>query len=175
MSEGPIGLPRGALLLRPYDDAWETWFQTERATLLDNTGGLVTEVEHVGSTSVPGLDAKPIIDLQAALPHLQAASGLIPRLVGLGYTFMPERVYPNRIFLPKGPEECRTHYLSLIEADTDEWRVRLRFRDALRENPALREEYRTLKRHLAAENAGDRNAYTAAKSDFVQRVLSTYL
>jgi GrpB-like predicted nucleotidyltransferase (UPF0157 family) len=174
MSDGPIGLRRGALSLRPYDDAWVSCFQAERATLMDNSGGLITVVEHVGSTSIPGLDAKPVIDLQAALPNLHTARRLIPRLVELGYTFMPERVYDNRIFLPKGSEECRTHYLSLIEADTDEWRVRLRFRDALRESPALRQEYQDLKRGLAARNAGDRTAYTAAKTDFVRRVLAGY-
>lgn len=128
----------------------------------------------MGSTSVPGLDAKPVIDLQAAVPDLQIAWGLIPALVESGYTFMPARVYADRIFLPKGSEECRTHYLSLIVADIDEWRVRLRFRDALRENSVLRQEYQDLKRGLAAESGGDRTAYTAGKSDFVRRVLASY-
>ena len=64
----------------------------------------------------------------------------------------------NRVLLPKGPEESRTHYLSLIEADSEEWRVRLRFREILRSDPALRQEYQQLKRGLASEHPLDRVA-----------------
>ena len=99
---------------------------------------------------------------------------VVPRLVERGYTFMGERVCVSRVFLPKGPEESRTHYLSLIEADSEEWRVRLRFRDALRSDPALQHEYQDLKRRLLRELASDRPAYTDAKSAFVSQVLAEH-
>lgn len=134
----------------------------------------ILEVEHVGSTSVPGLDAKPIIDMQASLRSFSDWRDVAPRLVERGYTFMAGRVYDARVFLQKGPDELRTHYLSLIEANTVEWRLRLRFRDALRSDAVLRREYQDLKRRLLREHADDRPAYTAAKADFVARVLAAY-
>jgi GrpB-like predicted nucleotidyltransferase (UPF0157 family) len=168
-----VGLARGALELRPYDPGWLQWFQRERTELLVLVPDIL-EVEHVGSTSIHGLEAKPIIDMQASLRSLSDWTRVVPRLVEHGYTFMAERVYEARIFLPKGPEESRTHYLSLIEDDTDEWRLRLRFRDALRSNRGLRQEYQDLKRRLLREHADDRPAYTRAKSAFVERILAAY-
>ena len=126
-----VGLARGAVELRPYDPAWAQWFELERTALLAEVLELL-EVEHIGSTSIPGIEAKPIIDMQASLRSLSDWQRVVPRLVQRGYTLMAERVYESRVFLPKGPEEFRTHYLSLIEAGSEEWRVRLRFRDALR-------------------------------------------
>ncbi|NYI99345.1 GrpB-like predicted nucleotidyltransferase (UPF0157 family) [Nocardioides thalensis] len=168
----PVGLARGALELRPYSAEWPRSFERERSKLLANVPGIL-EVEHIGSTSVPGLDAKPIIDMQASLPSFDGWSAVVPLLVEHGYTYMAERVYDRRVFLPKGPEKLRTHYLSLIEVDTAESRLRLRFRDALRSDAALRREYRDLKWRLLREHAGDRPAYTAAKAAFVARVLGT--
>jgi GrpB-like predicted nucleotidyltransferase (UPF0157 family) len=173
VNDDAVGLVRGAVELRPYDPAWPHWFERERAELLADVPQLL-EVEHIGSTSIPGLEAKPIIDMQASLRSLSDWPRVVPRLVERGYTFMAERVYESRIFLPKGPAESRTHYLSLIEADSEEWPARTRFRDALRSDPALRQEYQHLKRRLLREHAYDRPAYTDAKSAFVAQVLTEH-
>ncbi len=158
--------------LRPYDPDWAGCFDEERARLLAALPGLIRAVEHIGSTAIPGLDAKPIIDLQAGLTALADSEQVIPKLVELGYTYMPERVFEHRIFLPRGPEERRTHYLHLLERDGEEWEVRLRFRDALRAEAALRQEYQELKHRLALQFGHDRESYTEAKSEFVARVLT---
>lgn len=168
-----VGLARGAVELRPYDPEWAQRFELERTALLADVPELL-EVEHIGSTSIPGIEAKPIIDMQAALRSLSDWQRVVPRLVQRGYTFMAERVHESRVFLPKGPEESRTHYLSLIEAGCEEWHVRLRFRDALRSDPALQLEYQELKRLLACRHVLDRPAYTDAKSAFVARVLAEH-
>lgn len=160
-----------ALELSPYHAAWPRWFAQERDNLLTYVPEII-EVEHIGSTSIPGLIAKPLIDMQASLRAMRDADAAIRRLLRLGYTYMPERVYEERIFLPKGPEAERTHHLSLIEAGTTEWGLRPRFRDALRADTALRDQYQALKRRLLAEHAGDRAAYTDAKTAFVTRVLA---
>jgi GrpB-like predicted nucleotidyltransferase (UPF0157 family) len=173
VKDDAIGLARGAVDLRPYDPVWAQRFDLERTALLTYVPELL-EVEHMGSTSIPGIEAKPVIDMQASLRSLSDWQRVVPRLVPRGYTFMAERVYESRVFLPKGPEGLRTHYLSLIEAGSEEWRVRLRFRDALRSDPALRLEYQDLKRRLARRHVSDRPAYTDAKSAFVARVLAEH-
>ncbi|WP_182525168.1 GrpB family protein [Nocardioides dongkuii] len=174
MDDGLIGLPRGTLALRPWTPAWAEAYAAERALLLAHLADWFVDVAHVGSTSVPGLEAKPLIDLQAGLRALDDAARVIPRLTELGYTFMPERVYGDFVFLPKGPEALRTHHLTLVEHGSAEWHVRLRFRDALRASPELRIRYRDLKRRLATEHAGDRPAYTDGKGEFVAEVLAQH-
>jgi GrpB-like predicted nucleotidyltransferase (UPF0157 family) len=171
VEQDAVGLARGALELRDYSPEWPRWFERERVTLLA-TAAQILDIEHIGSTAVPGLAAKPIIDMQASL-NWSDREQVIARLVRCGYTFMPERVYVDRVFLPKGPEASRTHYLSLIAAGSDEWPLRLRFRDALRADPRLRHEYEQLKRRLIHEADG-RPAYTAAKSAFVSQVLAEH-
>ena len=173
VKDDAVGLARGAVELRPYDPAWAQRFELERTAFLEDVPELL-EVEHIGSTSIPGIEAKPIIDMQASLRSLSDWQRVVPRLVQRGYTFMAERVYESRVFLPKGPEEFRTHYVSLIETGSEEGRVRLRFRDALRSDPALRQEYQELKRRLARRHVSDRPAYTDAKSAFVARVLAEH-
>jgi GrpB-like predicted nucleotidyltransferase (UPF0157 family) len=171
VNDGVVGLARGTLELRDYNPEWPQWFERERAALLAIAPQLL-EVEHIGSTAIPGLAAKPVIDMQASIEWPERQQ-VIDRLIPRGYMFMPDRVYVDRVFLPKGPETTRTHYLSLIASDSDEWSVRLRFRNALRANPRLREEYEQLKRKLLRE-AHDRPAYTAAKSTFVSQVLAKH-
>jgi GrpB-like predicted nucleotidyltransferase (UPF0157 family) len=173
MKDDAVGLARGAVELRRYDPAWPQLFELERAELLAEVPELL-EVEHIGSTSVAGIEAKPLIDMQASLRSLSDWQSVLPRLVERGYTFVVERVYERRVFLPKGPEESRTHYLSLIEADSEEWRVRLRFRDALRADPTLRLEYQELKRRLTREHPLERVAYTDAKSAFVAQLIADH-
>ena len=166
-----VGLRRGTVELRSYDPAWAKEFADERDRLGLALGDDVVGVEHVGSTSVPGLSAKPLIDILLGLRNL---SGLDSPVVGvlqrLGYQAMADRVYPERVFMPKGPEDRRTHHLHLVVAGSEEWRAPLRFRDALRADAALRGEYDALKRILAEQHAADRATYSELKADFIQRV-----
>ena len=84
---------------------------------------------------------------------------------------MPERVFEDYAFMPKGSESCRTHYLHFAAINSDEWRNVIKFRDVLRANPKLRDEYALLKTKLAATNATNRQVYTAAKATFIERII----
>lgn len=162
-----IGLKRGTVALVPYNPQWTTDYLHEEAILKKIFGDALIDIQHVGSTSIPGMNAKPLIDIAVALPSLDTVNQFIPALVDAGYEHMPERITSDRAFFPKGPREQRTHHLSIIPAGTPEWKNHIGFRDYLRSHPEAVDEYNKLKAQLAEKFADDRYAYTAAKSDFI--------
>ena len=166
-----VGLERGAVELEPHDPAWRDAYETEVERLRGLVGGRVRSFEHVGSTAVEGLLAKPIVDLLAVVDDPDRTDDLVATLEANGYEHRPNDDVPDRVFLAKGPRDNRTHYLSLAERDSDCYREQVAFRDHLRENPAVADEYAERKRELAAEYSDDRKAYTAEKSAFVEEVL----
>lgn len=161
-----------AVELAPYDPRWPTLFKAERAQIQAVLGGLVIEIHHIGSTAVPGLLAKPIIDIMATVRQLDDAAACIAPLSSLGYTFVDHVENTDRRFFRKGSP--RTHHLHIVEHGSDALRRHLAFRDALRANADLREQYAALKTELAARYKNDRARYTDAKSDFVARALTTF-
>lgn len=167
-----IGLKRGMVQLVVYDPHWLEEFEKEKHLLMETFGDKIVAIEHVGSTAVPGLIAKPIIDIEVGLRQFDNYKELISLAETVGYTYMPERVFEDYVFMPKGPEDCRTHYLHFAAFDSDEWRNVIRFRDVLRTDPQMRDEYAALKTKLASAHETDRQAYTAGKTAFIQRVAS---
>jgi len=166
-----IGLKRGAVALFPYDITWPQLFEAEKIQLLTTLQGVILEVEHIGSTSVPGLAAKPLIDMMASVEHLSNYRQAIAPLEALGYEFMPERIFDDRVFFPKGPREQRIFHLSLVEKGSQQWLQSLLFRDYLRTRPEKRDEYQRLKQELARSFADNRERYTSGKADFIHSVL----
>ncbi|MGN6372234.1 MAG: GrpB family protein [Solirubrobacteraceae bacterium] len=149
-----------------YDETWPAAFEAERTRLAPLLEG--AEIHHFGSTAVPGLAAKPVVDMIALVNDLDA---LIPGLVERGGYQFPvafNKTLPRRRFLCYPTAAHRTHHLHLVD-DPDELTRRLRFRDRLRADPALAVEYATLKRDLAARYRDDREAYTDSKAPFVKR------
>lgn len=165
-----IGLRQGTVQLAPYHTSWHEAFMNERRQLRHVFGDSVP-IEHIGSTAVPGLTAKPLIDIQVGLHCLADARQFIPQLIELGYHYMPERDKPDEVFMPKGPEELRTHYLHIVETGSLRWNNTLLFRDYLRAHSEVRDEYASLKQHLAQLYADDRPAYTEAKAAFITSVI----
>lgn len=163
--------------LRPYDPRWTDVARTERdrlAVLLAHW--LVDGVEHVGSTAVPGLAAKPIIDLMASVGDPGAVAGHAGQLLAAdGWCYVPPELdqHPWRRFFvkPDATGQRRAAHLHVIEAGHPRWAEQIAFRDALRGDGRLAREYADLKRRLAAEHPDDREAYTAAKAGFVANVL----
>jgi GrpB-like predicted nucleotidyltransferase (UPF0157 family) len=158
-----------------YDPDWPRRFASERA-LLERvlapwlSGG----VHHVGSTSIPELAAKPIIDMVAGVSSLSDAQPSIGALSEYDYVHAPHR--PNAYWFYKPPTPHwyeHAFHLHLTEPGSDLWRERLAFRDALRADAALRDEYQILKLRLAQAHGADVAAYTADKRDFVARVLAS--
>ena len=137
---------------------------------------LLSPIEHVGSTSVPGLAAKPVIDLMALVSDLDATvAAVAPTLAERGWRYVPPELdgRPFRRFLAKvSPDDRhRLAHLHLMAPGAARWDQQLRFRDALRSRPALRDDYAAVKSRLARAHAEDRERYTDEKAKFVLRVL----
>ncbi len=166
-----LGLKRGTVALSPYNSSWPRLFAEERDRLAPILVDLVFPYEHVGSTAVPGLTAKPIIDFMGGVGSIDEARGLIPLIEPLGYEYRQNGDKPDRLLLVKGPTTCRTHHFSLVVRDSVEWCNYILFRDKLSTNPSLAEEYAELKESLARQFADDRPTYTARKAAFITKVL----
>jgi GrpB-like predicted nucleotidyltransferase (UPF0157 family) len=155
-----------------YDPAWPSKFEEERAVLESLLSRwLVAEIEHVGSTAVPGLVAKPVIDIMAPVESLAASQTSIEAASDAGYIYWPYKADVMHWFC-KPSEAHRTHHLHIVPFESPLWFDRLRFRDALRGDSRLAEQYAELKMDLARRYRYDREAYTEAKGDFVAAVLA---
>jgi GrpB-like predicted nucleotidyltransferase (UPF0157 family) len=167
------GYGGGSIMVSDYDPAWPATFEQERASLHTALGPLVLTVEHIGSTAVPGLAAKPIIDLQLSVRDLaEARSGCVAPLQALGYAYMPEYEarLPGELFFRKG--QPWTHHLHVLQADHPRWRRRQLFRDHLRDHLEVAHAYAKLKRDLAAAFDNDMSGYMNAKTAFVAATLA---
>lgn len=157
--------------LVPYDPSWPAEFEQERARLAEAIGDRVVDgIHHVGSTAVPGLEAKPTIDILVGVRNLEEARACFEPLARLGYRYAPYLPEQMHWFCKPDPLR-RTHHLHLVPAGAERYRDELAFRDRLRSDPELAGEYAALKRRLAAEYENDREAYTKAKGDFIRRAL----
>ncbi len=158
--------------LSSYNSEWPVKFESERAVLkVMLAPWLEGAIEHVGSTAVPGLIAKPVIDIMVGVKSLESSQPAIDVLVNHGYQYFPYKPDVMHWFC-KPSDALRTHHLHLIPYQSPLWQERLRFRDALRTRQILAQEYAQLKQALADRYPHDREAYTQAKWPFVQRVLA---
>lgn len=155
------------LRIVPYDPTWPARFDDERAALTAAIRDwVVGGIHHVGSTSVPGLEAKPIIDILIGVRGLEESRSSFDRLAALGYQYAPYRAEEMHWFCKPSPSR-RTHHLHLVPTDSSRFRDELAFRDDLLSRRDVADEYAALKRNLAKEFEHDREAYTAAKADFI--------
>lgn len=168
-------MPSDRVVIVPYDAGWPRRFDTERVLLARVLAPwLAGGIQHIGSTAIPGLAAKPIIDMMAGVRDLEEARAAFEPLGEQGYIHAPHRPGIAHHFVKPSlhlPET--THGLHLTEPGSDLWRERLAFGDVLRAEAGLRAEYAALKLRLASEHPADVDAYTNAKRAFVARVLAT--
>ncbi len=164
----------GALTLVPYDDRWPALFAREKARLEAALAPYLLAVEHIGSTSVPGLTAKPTIDILAGIYRLSDAPWTVPRMQKLGYEYLPEleaklpeRRYFRIVGADGGPHLFHVH---MAEAGGPFWERHLLFRDFLRGHAEAAREYEALKRKLADIHGSDVDAYAEAKTGFIRKV-----
>lgn len=165
----------GPIVVADYDPAWPAMFEQERTRLHAALGSLVVAIEHVGSTAVPGLAAKPIIDLLVGVHSLtEALSRCIEPLQTLGYAYMPEyrSWLPDELFFRRGIPGPWTHHVHIMELSSLRWENRLLFRDYLRAHPEAARAYAKLKRDLAAALGDDIAAYRTAKDGFVEQIMA---
>jgi GrpB-like predicted nucleotidyltransferase (UPF0157 family) len=167
-----LGLASGIVQVSPPDAMWPAAFVAERARLLTAMGDLPVVIEHVGSTAIAGLVAKPILDLLAGRPADSDLQPYIAALESAGYLYRGEEGLPGReYFVRNGPDGRRTHHLHLVVKDGDFWISHLAFRDYLRRSPARMAAYAALKQDLATRYPNDRLAYTEGKADFIDETL----
>jgi len=159
--------------LVPYDPLWPSQFEAERVMLrVVLAPWLAGPIEHVGSTAIPGMPAKPVIDMMASVNSLEASQAAKDRLVEVGYVYFPYRPDIMHWFC-KPSAAFRTHHLHLVPLGSKRWRECLAFRDTIRRHDKLATEYAALKKVLAEKFKFDREAYTDGKEPFVQHVLQT--
>lgn len=157
------------VVISDYDPAWPEEFRREAAAVARILGDNLTAIHHIGSTAVPGLAAKPIIDIMPVVRSLGAVDGSRAALESLGYEYLGEFGIPGRRYMRKGGDE-RTHQVHVFaQGDTVNITRHLAFRDFLRAHPDVCAEYAALKRELAARYPYDIDAYFEGKDAFVRR------
>lgn len=164
-----LGLPKGTVKLEPHSELWHQLFAEEHARLRKAIGNYVVAIEHIGSTAICRIAAKPIIDIAISVEKIADGESCVEPLENIGYEYRGEHGINGRFYFVKG--EPRTHHVHMVLAGSDFWRSHLLFRDYLRENPATAKEYENLKLKLARECVNDRDAYQRRKSDFIENVL----
>ena len=165
-------LNRPILVVR-YDPRWPILFEQEKAEIIAALGSSLLMVEHLGSTAVPGLAAKPIIDIGLGIRSLAEAPALLPSIARLGYAYEPtlEQLLPERRFFWKGTPSLHTYHLHLAEMDNPVLLRPLRFRDYLRRHPEIAEKYGELKKELAKRCGQDIEAYVNGKTAFIEQIM----
>jgi len=170
-----IGLERGVVRLHTYTPEWARLFEAEAERLRAAIGSHVLDIQHVGSTSIPGMVAKPIIDIGIAVVDFDEAHVCIEPIEQLGYTHRGERGIPRRLYFRKAvgspPGDPRTHHIHMSEITSETWLNLVGFRDLLIARPDLAAEYAALKLSLARRLPADREAYLDGKAPFIERVL----
>lgn len=166
-----MGLRVGEVKLEKWSPKWRDDFEVEKQRLLNIFGSLALDIQHIGSTSIDQLDAKPIIDIAVGLKNLSDFEKVWQAFDQLPQYSIKTNNEPSEILLRKGAEDNRTHFIHIMEQGGQRMKDSLKFRDILRHNPLLRDEYRDLKYLLAAKYPNDRKAYTSHKSGFIKRVL----
>jgi GrpB-like predicted nucleotidyltransferase (UPF0157 family) len=165
-----LGLKKGMVRLVPYSHEWKGLFESEKRALCEHLAHLAVDIQHVGSTAVPGLAAKPILDIAIGVAQIADVEKCIPLLEGIGYSYAGE-LFDGDHCLMKGTEGNTTHHLHLVVFDGERWRNYLCFRDHLRRSKEARQRYRDLKAELAAKFPHCRERYTEGKSAFIQGIV----
>jgi GrpB-like predicted nucleotidyltransferase (UPF0157 family) len=165
--------PRGSpVVVVPYDPAWPRMFDAERASLRAALADLEPDIEHVGSTSVPGLAAKPKIDILVGLHMWGDLASAVERLLGLGYEHEGQIDVPRHLSMKRG--RPTTHRVHLVERRGAQWDDVMSFREALRTDVDLRARYAVLKEGLALQHRDDHDAYSIGKAPFIESVIERY-
>ena len=163
------GLPDGSVQILPFNPAWGECFATEKERLNQVIRDRVVEIQHIGSTSIPGMPAKPILDIGIAVVDFDKAKECIDPVIGLGYKYLGEHGIHRRHFFTHG--NPRTHHIHMLENSSREWRAHFWFKTFLSEHTDYARQYAQLKLDLAKIYNTDPDAYQENKGDFIERIL----
>ena len=166
-----LGLHKDKVHLVSYCPDWVKEFKKEKEILQKILGAIALQIEHVGSTSIPGLSAKPILDIAVAVENIETLAKLIPVLTKAGYDVLNSIENKGEILARKGNTENRTHYIHIEVIGSTYWNDHILFRDYLLKHPEYIKQYENLKESLAIQFQDDRKQYTSAKNEFIQHIL----
>lgn len=168
-----IGLKRGTVKIVQYDPRWKELFETEQKRLRKLLSKEFVDIQHIGSTAVPGLSAKPVIDIAVGVMSMGNAKKYIHEIEKIGYVWRSKFGRIDRhIVFAKGNGVTNTNYLHLVKYRGKIWEDRIAFRDYLIQHATARKQYEKLKYKLAAKFSDDRESYTGQKEMFVKEILN---
>ena len=171
-NRGMLGLRLGIVGVVAHRSVWRDLFEQEKGFLEEHIGGLAADIQHIGSTAVPDLAAKPILDIAVAVASEDTIAQCVQVLCDSGYIDRGDQGGEGgHLVVKERAPDLRTHHLHIVTLADPQWGWYLRFRDALREDGALRRRYSELKRGLQKRHPQDRLAYTLAKHEFIRAVL----
>jgi GrpB-like predicted nucleotidyltransferase (UPF0157 family) len=164
-----LGLPNGVVIMADYDESWPLAFEREKDFIRRAIPSPSNTIEHIGSTSVPGLCAKPVIDILIGIGKFNDGFTFVGPLKNIGYHFKGENGIPFRHYFEKG--DPRTHHIHMVEKDGAFWKEHILFRDYLRSHIGAMQSYADLKRTLAEKYPNNRDAYLESKAEFIQGII----
>ncbi|RCW76874.1 GrpB family protein [Saliterribacillus persicus] len=157
--------------LSDYNSDWEKLFDFEKKQIIGVIGDKIKDIEHIGSTSIKGLLAKPIIDIMIGVDDLNLVSTFITALSEIEFEYIPKPELKDRYFFKKDSGETSICHLHICKMNSYEWTEKLLFRDYLRENPKVAKDYALLKSELASKYKYDRPTYTKEKEPFIKEII----
>ena len=166
-----IGLKRGVVELKPYNPKWKELYVQESKIISSQISDFLVDIQHIGSTAIPGIMAKPIIDIAVAINSLENIGKIIEPLREIGFIYRGEQGIPDRHLFIKGGEEFRTHHMHVMHNSHYEWKKHILFRDYLINHPEEVKKYSELKKRLEKQFKEDRESYTESKSEFIEGIL----
>ncbi|MEI7986798.1 MAG: GrpB family protein [Armatimonadota bacterium] len=165
-----LGLSHHRVEIHSYDPDWPRLYAEEAKRLHSALGDWILDIRHIGSTAIPGMPSKPIIDIAIGIRDFDEGFDMVPLMTELGYHFRGEVGVPRRHFYMLG--KPRTHHVHVYEITSHDWQQRIAFRDALRSDPLKAKEYGELKQLLAEQFPTDIASYSLGKKDFIERITS---
>jgi GrpB-like predicted nucleotidyltransferase (UPF0157 family) len=164
-----LGLENNVVRLSDYTSLWADLYREEEKRIIEAVGHLIVDIQHIGSTSIPGIKAKPILDILAGVKQLKKALRCKAPLEAIGYDYIQRAGIPNDYVFGKGLP--RTHYLHVVKYGGEKWTNHLCFRDRLRNDPELARAYEQLKEELSRKYSHSWANYHDAKSKFIREVV----
>ena len=166
-----IGLKTDMVELLPYDYTWKDEFQKMKKDIEMALNGYAFDVQHVGSTSIEGCPAKPVIDINICIESLEYGNQLVPLLINIGYIYKGDDGIPGRHYFKKQENGVTVSHIHMCPIGNEIWKNQILFRDYMREHPEQLQEYIGLKRKLAILYPTDRASYSLGKKNFIENIL----
>lgn len=170
--EQKLGLKEGAVILKKHHSGWKLKFLEEKDNLHKVLRNIALDIQHFGSTAIPNLLAKPIIDIIVSVRDISEVEKVKKDLKMAGYEFHKGKPNKKKLLLFKGSKEMRTFHIHIVETDNPIWRHNIVFRDYLLSNPKAVHEYEKIKIELARKYPNDRDSYFDEKSKYIEKIIA---